>query len=152
MSKKLVIVESPAKAKTINQYLGNDYVVESSIGHIRDIPAKKTELPESKRKTWDDTRFGINVDDGYTPIYRVSEGSKKQVRLLKQKMKDVDELYLATDEETGDEVVIKRLGNAVVLLPTEDPWQVMFDALREFPEDIHLERAQPPVEDREVIE
>ncbi len=53
---------------------------------------------------------------------------------------------------SGDEVAIKRLGNAVVLLPTEDPWQVMFDAFREFPEDIHLERAQPPVQDREAIE
>ena len=109
MSKKLVIVESPAKAKTINQYLGNDYVVESSIGHIRDIPAKKTELPESKRKVWDDTRFGINVDDGYTPIYRVSENSKKQVRLLKQKLKDVDELYLATDEDREGEAIAWHL-------------------------------------------
>ena len=53
---------------------------------------------------------------------------------------------------SGDEVAIKRLGNAVVLFPTEDPWQVMFDALREFPEEMHLKRAQPPVQDREVIE
>ena len=53
---------------------------------------------------------------------------------------------------SGDEVVIKRLGKAVVLLPKEDPWQVMFDALREFPEELHLEREQPPIEERQPLE
>ena len=83
MTKKLVIVESPAKARTINRYLGEDFVVESSVGHIRDIPAKATEVPKAKKDLWKSTRFGIDVDHGFTPIYIVTESSKKQVRHLK---------------------------------------------------------------------
>ena len=64
MSKKLVIVESPAKARTINRYLGDDFIVESSIGHIRDIPSRAADLPESKRRLWKETRFGVDVEHG----------------------------------------------------------------------------------------
>jgi len=95
MTKKLVIVESPAKARTINRYLGDDFIVESSIGHIRDIPARAADLPESKRDLWKATRFGVDVDNDFTPIYIVTDSSKKQVRLLKKRLKEVDELYLA---------------------------------------------------------
>ena len=109
MSKKLVIVESPAKARTINRYLGDDYVVESSIGHIRDIPSRAADLPESRRDLWKETRFGVDVDHGYTPIYIVTESSRKQVRLLKQKLKGVDELYLATDEDREGEAIAWHL-------------------------------------------
>ncbi len=109
MAKKLVIVESPAKARTINQYLGDDYIVESSVGHIRDIPSRAADLPESKRGLWKTTRFGVDVDEGFTPIYVVTESSRKQVRLLKQKLKQVDELYLATDEDREGEAIAWHL-------------------------------------------
>ena len=109
MPKKLVIVESPAKARTINQYLGDDYIVESSVGHIRDIPSRAADLPESKRGLWKTTRFGVDVDEGFTPIYVVTESSRKQVRLLKQKLKQADELYLATDEDREGEAIAWHL-------------------------------------------
>jgi len=109
MTKKLVIVESPAKARTINRYLGDDFIVESSIGHIRDIPARAADLPESKRDLWKSTRFGVDVDNDFTPIYIVTDSSKKQVRLLKQKLKEVDELYLATDEDREGEAIAWHL-------------------------------------------
>ena len=109
MSKKLVIVESPAKARTINQYLGDDYIVESSIGHIRDIPSRAADLPEKKRDLWKSTRFGVDVDAGYQPVYVVTDSAKKQVRLLKQKLKQADELYLATDEDREGEAIAWHL-------------------------------------------
>jgi DNA topoisomerase-1 len=107
--KKLVIVESPAKAKTISGYLGPDYIVESSVGHIRDIPAKKKELPPSKQDLWSTLRFGIDVENDFTPIYIVSERSKPQVRLLKKHLKEADELYLATDEDREGEAIAWHL-------------------------------------------
>ena len=109
MPKKLVIVESPAKAKTIGGYLGPDFIVESSVGHIRDIPAKKKELPPAKQDLWSTTRFGIDIDNDFAPIYIVSESSRKQVRLLKQLLKEADELYLATDEDREGEAIAWHL-------------------------------------------
>jgi len=109
MTKKLVIVESPAKAKTINRYLGSDFIVESSIGHIRDIPARAADLPEKKKSLWKSTRFGVDVDNGFVPIYVVTDSSKKQVRLLKKHLKEVDELYLATDEDREGEAIAWHL-------------------------------------------
>lgn len=109
MTKKLVIVESPAKAKTINRYLGSDFIVESSIGHIRDIPARASDLPEKMRDLWKSTRFGVDVENDFAPIYIVTESSKKQVRLLKQRLKEVDELYLATDEDREGEAIAWHL-------------------------------------------
>ena len=109
MPKKLVIVESPAKAKTINKYLGNDFIVESSIGHIRDIPARAADLPDSKRDLWKSTRFGVDIENDFVPIYIVTDSSKKQVRLLKAKLKEADELYLATDEDREGEAIAWHL-------------------------------------------
>lgn len=109
MTKKLVIVESPAKAKTINRHLGDDFIVESSIGHIRDIPARARDLPEKKRDLWKSTRFGVDVENDFTPIYIVTDSSKKQVRRLKQLLKQVDELYLATDEDREGEAIAWHL-------------------------------------------
>ncbi|MEN8238585.1 MAG: type I DNA topoisomerase [Actinomycetota bacterium] len=109
MTKKLVIVESPAKARTINKYLGDDFVVESSVGHIRDIPARATELPASKKDLWKSTRFGIDVENGFAPIYIVTDSSKKQVNHLKKLLKGVDELYLATDEDREGEAIAWHL-------------------------------------------
>src|SRR6476619_6864799 len=106
--KKLVIVESPAKAKTIAGYLGRDYVVESSIGHIRDLPNNASEVPEKyKRETWG--RLGVNVDDGFAPYYVVPRDKKAHISKLKTLLKDADELYLATDEDREGEAIAWHL-------------------------------------------
>lgn len=99
MPKKLVIVESPAKARTIGKYLGGDFVVESSVGHIRDIPAKANQVADSKRDAWKATRFGIDIDNEFTAMYIVTPDSKQQVTKLRKELKGADALYLATDED-----------------------------------------------------
>ena len=82
MSKALIVVESPAKARTISRFLGDDYVVESSIGHVRDLPARAAEIPAAhKKKPW--ARMGVNVDDKFKPLYIVPEKKKAQVKKLK---------------------------------------------------------------------
>ena len=109
MSKKLVIVESPAKARTISGYLGPDFVVESSIGHIRDIPSKVSEVPKKEQQAWRGSRFGIDIDHGFTPLYVVNPDSKKQVTKLKGLLKNAEELYLATDEDREGEAIAWHL-------------------------------------------
>ncbi|MDJ0925275.1 MAG: type I DNA topoisomerase [Acidimicrobiia bacterium] len=109
MSQKLVIVESPAKARTISGYLGEDFVVESSIGHIRDIPAKAADAPKSLQDEWRRTRYGVDVDNDFKPLYVVSPDKKQQVTKLKRLLKDADELYLATDEDREGEAIAWHL-------------------------------------------
>jgi DNA topoisomerase-1 len=105
---KLVIVESPAKARTISGFLGRGYVVESSIGHIRDLPNNAGEVPAKyKGESWG--RLGVNVDDGFTPVYVVPADKKKQISKLKALLKDADELYLATDEDREGEAIAWHL-------------------------------------------
>ncbi len=102
--KSLVIVESPAKARTIAKFLGNQYLVEASIGHIRDLPEGKKDLPEQyKKEEW--AYLGVNVDDGFKPIYIVPSEKKKQVAKLKSALKEADSLYLATDEDREGEAI-----------------------------------------------
>jgi DNA topoisomerase-1 len=106
--KKLVIVESPAKAKTIAGYLGSDYLVESSIGHIRDLPQNASEVPAKyKDEKW--ARLGVNVDSEFEPIYVVDPRKRKVVSDLKAKLKDADELLLATDEDREGEAIAWHL-------------------------------------------
>ena len=89
--KSLVIVESPAKAKTIEGYLGSDYVVESSVGHIRDLPGKASQLPSAyKSEPW--ANLGVDVDNDFKAHYVVTERSKKQVAKLKKILKSVRDL------------------------------------------------------------
>ncbi len=109
MPKKLVIVESPAKARTISGYLGPDFVVESSIGHVRDIPASANDAPESLRDEWRRTRFGVDVENGFKPLYVVNPDKKKQVSKLKTALKEAEELYLATDEDREGEAIAWHL-------------------------------------------
>ncbi len=109
MSKKLVIVESPAKAKTIGGYLGSDYIVESSIGHIRDIPSRAKDAPEKLQDEWRRTKYGVDVENGFKPLYVVSATKKKQVTKLKNLLKEADELYLATDEDREGEAIAWHL-------------------------------------------
>jgi DNA topoisomerase I len=104
----LVIVESPAKARTIAQYLGPEYIVESSIGHIRDLPSTAAEIPDEVKKTkW--ARLGVNVDEGFEPLYIVPANKKAQVAKLKALLKDASELYLATDEDREGEAIAWHL-------------------------------------------
>ncbi|MCT9929809.1 type I DNA topoisomerase [Planotetraspora sp. A-T 1434] len=105
---RLVIVESPAKAKTIAGYLGRGYIVESSIGHIRDLPEKADDIPEKyKGEAW--ARLGVNVDHEFEPLYVVNPDKKSQVSKLKQLLKEADELYLATDEDREGEAIAWHL-------------------------------------------
>ena len=104
---KLVIVESPAKAQTIEGYLGPDYHVTASIGHIRDLPQPK-ELPETMKKG-PYGRFAVNVEDGFKPYYMVNPDKKKKVTELRRLLKEADELYLATDEDREGEAIAWHL-------------------------------------------
>src|SRR6056297_3010130 len=102
--KSLVIVESPTKTKTIKKYLPKGYVVDSSMGHIRDLPSSAKEIPAKyKKEEW--SNLGINVDDRYDPLYVVPAGKKKIVTKLKKALKESDELILATDEDREGEAI-----------------------------------------------
>lgn len=102
--KSLVIVESPTKIKTLKKYLPKDYVIDSSMGHIRDLPANAKEVPK-KFKSEDWANLGVNTDDDFDPIYVIPSGKKKVVKRLKKELKDSDELILATDEDREGEAI-----------------------------------------------
>jgi DNA topoisomerase-1 len=105
---RLVIVESPAKARTIAGYLGKGYVVEPSIGHIRDMPDKASEIPAKyKDQAW--ARLGVDVDNDFSALYVVPPDKKQHVSKLKTLLKDADELYLATDEDREGEAIAWHL-------------------------------------------
>jgi len=108
----LVIVESPAKAKKIASYLGRNFVVESSRGHIRDLPRKAAEVPAKyKGESW--SNLGVNVDNNFEPIYIVTPDKKATVTELKEALKSVDELYLATDGDREGEAIAWHLLEAL---------------------------------------
>ena len=101
---KLVIVESPAKAKTIGRFLGKEYVVTASYGHVRDLPSSAEEIPEEfKSKPW--ARMAVDIENDFKPIYVISEGSKKHIAELKKLLKKADEIILATDEDREGESI-----------------------------------------------
>jgi len=147
--KALVIVESPAKARTISKFLGRDYAVEASIGHIRDLPGGAKEVPpEYKTEKW--ARLGVNVEEDFKPIYVVPADKKAHVSKLKQALKEADELFLATDEDREGEAISWHL--CEVLKPKVPVKRLVFheiteDAIRaslEHPREIdeQLVRAQ----------
>ncbi len=108
MTKSLVIVESPTKARTISAFLSSDATVESSMGHIRDLPRSASEIPaRAKGEDW--ARLGVNVDAGFEPLYVVPKERKAHVKKLKDLLKGVDELYLATDEDREGEAIAWHL-------------------------------------------
>ncbi|MFD8544992.1 type I DNA topoisomerase [Streptomyces sp. NPDC059649] len=131
--RRLVIVESPAKAKTIKGYLGPGYVVEASVGHIRDLPNGAAEVPAKyKGEPW--ARLGVNVDADFQPIYVVNSDKKDQVRKLKELLAESDELYLATDEDREGEAIAWHLQE--ILKPKVPVHRMVFheitkDAIRE---------------------
>jgi len=121
--KALVIVESPAKARTIGRFLGNGYTVEASIGHIRDLPQGRKEMPEElKDEEW--ARLGVNVNDRFQPVYIVPTDKKKHVSKLKKLLKDSSELYLATDEDREGEAISWHLNE--ILSPKVPVYRLVF--------------------------
>jgi DNA topoisomerase-1 len=101
---KLVVVESPTKAKTIRKFLGSDYVVESCMGHIRDLPQSAKDIPEKvKKEKW--AQLGVNVDKNFEPLYCVPKDKLKVVKNLRDKLEGASELYLATDEDREGESI-----------------------------------------------
>src|SRR6202022_186663 len=108
MPKPLVIVESPAKAKTIAGFLGRDYLVESSIGHIRDLPRNAADIPPAyKGEPW--ARLGVDINNDFKPLYVVAKEKREQVKKLKNLLKDASEVYLATDEDREGESIAWHL-------------------------------------------
>jgi DNA topoisomerase I len=108
MAKPLVIVESPAKARTISRFLGGDFVVESSIGHVRDLPRNAAEVPAShKGEAW--ARLGVDIEHDFKPLYVVNSEKRSQVAKLKRLLKDASELLLATDEDREGESIAWHL-------------------------------------------
>ena len=103
---KLVIVESPTKAKKIGGYLGSGYTVMASVGHIRDL-AQPSQIPADDKARFG--KFGVDVDDGFKPYYIVDGDKKKTVAELKKALKNSDELYLATDEDREGEAIAWHL-------------------------------------------
>ena len=109
MSKPLLIVESPTKARTIGRFLGPDYRVASSVGHVRDLPGSKKDIPESYRDQSWAKDWGVNVEQDFEPLYVVSENSRKTIKELKGLLKEASELYLATDEDREGEAIAWHL-------------------------------------------
>ncbi|MFI5607099.1 type I DNA topoisomerase [Amycolatopsis sp. NPDC051903] len=106
--RRLVIVESPTKARKIAPYLGGNYVVESSVGHIRDLPRGAADVPaQYKGESW--ARLGVDIDNDFKPLYIVTPDKKSKVTELKGLLKDVDELYLATDPDREGEAIAWHL-------------------------------------------
>lgn len=102
--KKLVVVESPTKAKTIRKFLGKEFIVESCMGHIRDLPQSAKDIPEKfKKEKW--AQLGVNVDKNFEPLYCIPKDKVKVVKNLKDKLAEVDEVYLATDEDREGESI-----------------------------------------------
>ena len=108
MGTKLVIVESPAKARKIGSFLGDEYVVEASVGHIRDLPQRAADIPkEYKQFAW--AKEGVNIEEDFAPLYVINPDKKSKVAELKELMKDADELILATDEDREGEAIAWHL-------------------------------------------
>ncbi|HPZ84714.1 MAG TPA: toprim domain-containing protein, partial [Thermogutta sp.] len=102
--KKLVIVESPTKARTISRFLGDEFVIEASLGHIRDLPEGAKQCPpEIRSKPW--AYLGVDIEHDFQPIYVIPKEKAKQVQQLKKAMKGASELFLATDEDREGEAI-----------------------------------------------
>ena len=147
MGKPLVIVESPAKARTIARFLGDGYVVESSIGHIRDLPSGMADMPANlKDRKWE--IVGVDTENHFKPVYIVSPGRKEHVRELRALVADADELYLATDEDREGEAIAWHL--LEVLNPTVPVRRMVFHEIT--PEAIEHAIDHPRELDRRLVD
>ena len=145
--KTLVIVESPAKAKKIAGYLGDGYTVMASVGHIRDLASKASQLPEADRKKpW--AKLAVNVDDEFQPVYVVHDSKKATISELKRALKDCDELLLATDEDREGEAISWHL--LEVLRPKVPFHRMVFNEIT--PEAIREAVANPRDLDMALVE
>jgi DNA topoisomerase-1 len=144
--RSLVIVESPAKARTIAGYLGPGYMVESSIGHIRDLPNNASEIPAARKgESW--ARLGVDVEHDFEPLYVVDTRKKKVVADLKQKLKQADEVLLATDEDREGEAIAWHL--VEVLKPKVPVRRMVFHEITR-PAIEHALRETRQIDDRLV--
>ena len=126
--KTLVIVESQTKAKKIQKYLGDDYFVEASVGHIRDLPGRSADIPAKyKKEPW--ARLGVNPENAFEPIYVVSADKKKKVTDLRAKLKQSDKLLLATDPDREGEAIAWHL--LEVLKPKVPVERMVFNEITE---------------------
>jgi DNA topoisomerase-1 len=146
-AKTLVIVESPAKAKKIAGYLGPDYTVMASVGHIRDLASKASELPEEDRKKpW--AKLAVNVDESFQPYYVIHPSKVATIRDLKKALKDADELLLATDEDREGEAISWHL--LEVLRPKVPVHRMVFNEIT--PEAIREAVANPRDLDMQLVD
>lgn len=147
MSNSLIIVESPSKARTIAGFLGDDCTLESSVGHIRDLPRNAADVPKTyKGEPW--ARLGVNTEDDFKPLYIVSPEKKDQVRRLKKLLASADELYLATDEDREGEAIAWHLQE--VLNPTVPVKRMVFHEITE--DAIREAMANPREIDRRMVD
>ena len=147
MTKKLVIVESPAKARTISGYLGGEYVVESSIGHVRDLPRNAADVPASyKQESW--SRLGVDTENDFKALYIVPKDKKAQITKLKKLVKEAEELYLATDEDREGESIAWHL--LEVLSPKVPVHRMVFHEIT--PDAIARAVADPRELDRRLVD
>jgi len=148
MSKKLVIVESPAKAKTISRFLGKGYDVTASFGHIRDLPESASEIPpELKKSKWG--RYGVDVDDNFKPYYVVPKDKSGRVRDLKAAAKDADHLLLATDEDREGESISWHILELLKPKKTTKVERIVFHEIT--PEAIQEALANPRQVDQSLV-
>jgi DNA topoisomerase-1 len=145
--RSLVIVESPAKAKTISKFLGRNYRVEASYGHVRDLPESSDEIPDEIRaKKW--ARIGVDIDGDFKPYYVVPREKQKQIRLLKDALKEADEILLATDEDREGESISWHL--LEVLKPRVPIRRIVFHEITE--EAIREAVANPRTVDMALVQ
>ena len=126
--KALVIVESPTKAKTISRFLGSQFIVEASMGHVRDLPSSAAEIPTKfKKEKW--ARIGVKVEEDFKPLYIIPSEKKKKIQELKSLLKGVDRLYIATDEDREGESIGWHL--LEVLKPKVPVYRMAFHEITE---------------------
>ncbi|HZH98649.1 MAG TPA: DNA topoisomerase, partial [Fimbriimonadaceae bacterium] len=148
MGKKLVIVESPAKARTIKNFLGSDYEVQASIGHVRDLAENKSELPkEMQDKWWAD--YSVDIDNNFDPKYVVPKAKQDQVKRLRDALKGADELVLATDEDREGESISWHLLEVLKPKKGQDVKRIAFHEITK--EAIHNALQNPRQLDEDLV-
>jgi len=147
-SKQLVVVESPAKAKTISRFLGSGFDVQASYGHVRDLPQNAKEIPAKVRKeSW--ARLGVNVDSEFEPVYVVPASKKAVVKQLKDALKDASGLILATDEDREGESISWHVLELLEPRPSQPVQRIVFHEVT--PEAIREALASPRQVDDNLV-